>query len=44
MTSKQLTRRLERLENGILAVTEEPPTFVIAAVSSRREIVDRFRR
>jgi hypothetical protein len=43
MTSRHLARRLERLENRILAATEEPPIFVIAAVSYRREIVDRFR-
>jgi len=43
MTSRNLTRRLERLEDRLPPATEEPVVFVIAAVSSDGQIVYRFR-
>jgi hypothetical protein len=42
MTTRNLVRRLERLETRVAAATAEPPVFLIRAISSDGRIVDRF--
>jgi hypothetical protein len=43
MTSKNLARRLERLESRLLTATQDPVSFVIVAITSDRQIAGRFR-
>jgi len=43
MTTKSLSRRLERLENRLMPAKEDPLAFVIVAVSADGQIGDRFR-
>ena len=43
MTSKNLARRLERLENRLMPAKEEPIVILVEAVSSDGQIVGRFR-
>jgi hypothetical protein len=42
MTTRNLVRRLERLETRVAAATQEPLVFLIETVSSDGRIVDRF--
>ena len=43
MISKNLSRRLERLEERLLPTNEEPIVFVIVGVDADGQVVGRFR-
>jgi len=43
MISKNLARRLERLETNVRRAEEKPIVFVIHAVDASRRVVGRFR-